>query len=450
MWSSRRRLRAASSVVSWLCLVLVVGCPRGGGDGDGDGDGVRDSDDSASIVDAGCDGDDACGAGLICDLASATCVAGFDCSVNTTICAFCGGDDVDCGFGVAPAFCDEEASVCRRVKGACAPCSDDAECGVGETGLASVCHDGFCAPGCGPCAEGFVCADGGCVPAPSTTTTGTCEGAILCADGTPCPDGTTCSALGVCLALCDADVDCALGSICADTGPARGTCVAGCPYGQRVNVDGEDRICHGDGRFGPLCPTAGSQTGCPPSTECTSSGACDLAGCQSDAECPLPRTYCDLERAACVTGCNDASDCGAFERCDENVCVAQGCRGKDSSCNLGEFCCGQELFSDASTCPDDVADGACFLAPEPWCMRCDTDDDCASAERFGFAAYCFELRRQNPDTGQDESLGKFCSTGCRDNDDCPRGIGCMSLPTPDEGTTQGCLDARCAGYPADR
>jgi hypothetical protein len=441
-------LRSPAIASLALVVVALAGCPGDGadgaeGEGEGEGGGV--------VVDAGCDADDACGAGLVCDLATSTCVAGFDCSVNTTICGFCGSPDVDCGFGEAPAFCDEDAGVCRRVKGACAPCSADDECGEGPTGLPSVCSGGFCAPGCGPCADGFTCTDGGCVPLPGTTTTGTCDGAILCGDGTPCPDGTVCGDFGVCLSLCASDVDCALGDICQDEGPARNTCVTGCSFGQRVNVDGEDQICHGDGRFGPLCPTPGETTGCPPSTECTASGACDLAGCQSDAECPLPRTYCDVASATCVTGCNDGGDCNAFELCEDNVCVAQGCRSKDSSCNLGEFCCGQEFYADASTCPAPVQDGACFLAPEPWCQTCEDDDDCRDGERFGFSAHCFELTRQNPETGQDESLGKFCSTGCRDNDDCPRGIPCVrDLPTPDGGTTQGCMDARCAGFPADR
>ncbi len=429
-----------------VALSLSVAC-EGGGDDAGEGEGEGEGEGGNQSVDIGCDADDACDAGLVCDLATAECVPGFDCSVNTTICGFCGTPDVDCGFGSAPAFCDEDAGVCRRTKGACAPCSADDECGAGSTGLPSVCDDGFCAPGCGPCGDGFTCSDGGCVPLPGTTPLGSCEGAVLCGDGSPCPDGQTCTPEGVCLRLCEADVDCPTGAICQDEGPTRNTCVQGCPFGTRVNQDGVDKICHGDGRFGDVCTVVGETTGCPPSTECTASGACDLAGCQSDAECPLPRTYCDLGTATCLNGCNDEDDCGAFELCQNNQCVAQGCRGKESSCNQGEFCCGEELFTDASTCPAPVADGACFLAQDPFCRTCEDDDDCGDINSFGFSSFCYELTRQNPDTGEDESLGKFCSTGCQTNDDCPRGIRCITdLPTPDGGTTQGCLEALCAGY----
>jgi len=440
-------VRLAPVVV--LAALALAACPEdggGGGEGEGEGEGGN-----GGSVDIGCDADDACEAGTVCDLPTGTCVPGFDCSVNTTICGFCGTPDVDCGFGSAPAFCDEDAGVCRRVKATCAACVNDGECGEGPTGLPSVCRDGFCAAGCGACPQGFTCSGGGCTPLPGTTTSGTCDGTILCGDGTVCPDGQTCSSLGVCISLCDSDVECPLGRVCQVGGPTAGTCVAGCPFGQRVNQNGIDKICHGDGRFGDPCPTPGSATGCPASTECTASGACDLAGCQSDAECPLPRTYCDLGTSTCVSGCNDVNDCNAFELCENNVCRQQGCRSKDTSCNLGEFCCGQEAFAQAGSCPAPAQSGQCFLAPEPWCQRCEDDDDCAAGATFGFTAHCYEMTRQNPETGEDENLGKFCSTGCRDNDDCPRGVRCITdLPNPDGGTTQGCLDALCASYPEQR
>ncbi|MDP2344340.1 MAG: hypothetical protein Q8O67_25500 [Deltaproteobacteria bacterium] len=428
-----------------LCMsfVVVVAACEGPleveGEGEeGEGEGGNQS------VDVGCDGDDACDDGLVCDLATGDCAPGFDCSVNTTICGFCGTPDVDCGFGSAASFCDvDHGGVCRRTKGACAPCAVDAECGVAESGLDSRCLDGFCAPGCGACPEGFGCTEGGCVPVAAA---GTCEGAILCGGDVVCPDGLTCSELGVCLALCGSDVDCALGDICVDAGPLAGTCVQGCPIGQLVNQDGVEKICHGDGRFGDPCVTPGQQGSCASGTECRSDGACELAGCQSDAECPLPRTYCDVVTATCLNGCNGVDDCAAFELCTDNQCEAQGCRGKDSSCNIGEFCCGEELFADATTCP--VDDGLCFFAPDPFCRTCAEDADCADITSFDQASFCYELTRQNPQTGADESLGKFCSTGCRDNDDCPRGVRCqLELPTSEEGvTTQGCLDVACAGF----
>lgn len=435
-----------------VAVVVVAGltsCDAPSGDGT-EGEGETAEGEGESSVDLGCDGDDACADGLVCDLPTGTCVAGFDCSVNTTICEFCGDTEVNCGFGSADAFCDvEHGGVCRRTKGACAPCTDDNECAEGSSGLASVCSDGFCAPGCGPCGDGFQCVDGGCAPLPGTTSSGTCDGAILCGDGTTCPDGETCSDSGVCLRLCDVDVDCPTGTICQADGPTQHTCVSGCPFATTVEQDGVDLICHGDGRFGLPCTTPGSSEGCPSSTECTASGACDLAGCQRDDECPLPRTYCDVPSATCKNGCNDDSDCGAFELCDvaTHVCEPQGCRGKETSCNNGEFCCGKELYSDDSTCPAPVADGECFLAPDPFCRTCADDDDCADISAFGFGSFCYEIKREDPNTGEEVNFGKFCSVGCSSNNDCPRGLRCIDdLPTPDGGTTSGCLEALCAGF----
>jgi hypothetical protein len=438
-------------VVLAFLTAVAAGCTdRDGGAADGTGtDG--DDDGGGAAVDLGCDDDGDCGAGLICDLASGACEPGFDCSVNTTICGFCGTPDVDCGFTGVEAFCDIDAGgVCRRSKGACAPCNADDQCAVGTTGLPSVCRDdgdgGFCAPGCGPCAEGFVCVDGGCQPQP---TAGACSTAVRCAAASECPQGQSCSA-GVCLALCGSDADCPLGSICADEPPLVGTCIVGCTLGQRIQQDGVDRICHGDGRYGTPCTTPGTSTGCPAGTECRADGACERAGCQSDAECPLPRTYCDVASATCVDGCNDADDCGAFEQCEGNRCVAEGCRGKNASCDNGQFCCGTELYA-TGACRDRqddvVTDGACFLAPEPFCRRCEDDGDCADIDAFGFASFCFELQRQD-EGGNAQTIGKFCSTGCRNNDDCPRGVRCLNdLPTPDGGTTSGCLESLCAAFP---
>ncbi len=427
-------------------LVVAAGCPDDGaseGEGEaGEGEGEGQS------VDVGCDADDACDAGLVCDIATGDCKAGLDCSANPGVCSFCGAPGTNCGFGDAAAFCDASGGdVCRRIKGACDVCDDDAECGVGTSGLPSVCSDGFCAPGCGPCATGFTCEAGGCVPIAQA---GSCATAVHCADGATCPDGQTCSDFGVCLKLCTRDVECAAGSFCfLDAGPQQQTCIGGCALGDTVIQDGLNKICHGDGRFGDPCPTPGSADGCPEGTECLASGACERAGCQSSAECPLARTYCDLPTETCLDGCADANDCGAFELCgDDNQCQAQGCRSKDTSCELGQFCCGAELFADAAGCPADIDDGACFTAPDPFCRDCAEDADCADIDAFGFSSFCYELKRQNPDTGEDETIGKFCSTGCRDDLDCPRGVGCQTdLPTPEDGvTTQGCLDAICAGF----
>lgn len=442
--------RALALVLS-LFAALLVGCPDNntgtGGDGGASADAGGKGGGTGGVVDLGCSADQQCASGEICDLATGDCVAGLDCSGNPGRCSFCDDASTGCGF-VEQAYCDDSAGVCRRPKSTCGACASDAECGRNEdNGLPNKCIDGFCAEGCGQCPAGFQCTSGGCVPAPNA---GSCDGAILCPDGQGCPDGTRCSDLGVCLSICDGDGECPAGKICwLDPGPLLGQCIDGCPRGETRTVGGVEEVCHANGRFGPLCPTEGATTGCPAGLECGAGGVCLLPGCQSDNDCNVARTYCDTTTGECVEGCNSDDDCGAFELCETatNTCKAQGCRGKDVSCNLGEWCCGHEVYDDASTCPAPVAEGECFLAPDPWCRTCEDNDDCADIDNFGFPSFCYELTQQD-ENGEEVSLGKFCSVGCNSNLDCPRGIPCqMELPTDQEGvTTQGCLAALCAGF----
>lgn len=458
----RERIPARSSAVIPLKVLAVLiavavtssACPGA----DGPGVDVRDAGSgggagSGGTVAARCHADDACGPGEFCDLETGDCKAGLDCTGNPSACSFCGDIAVDCGFGAAEAYCSA-AGVCRRAKGACAPCTDDMECAEAPSGLPSRCTDGFCAPGCGACPPGFRCEGGGCLPVGGVAQ---CETALSCADGAErCPDGQTCTALGVCLALCAADADCPAGRICSlEPGPTQQQCVAGCPLGGRVTQDGVAKVCHADGRYGLPCATAGSSSGCPVGTECDAAGVCQRAGCQSDAECPLARTYCDLASETCVDGCNSVDDCGAFETCEGGRCRPEGCRGKELSCNLGEWCCGAEAFANPAACPAGVTDGMCFLAPDPWCRVCADNADCADIAASPFAggrpSSCLELTRTNM-AGQQESLGKFCSVGCASDADCPRGLDCVQgLPTDQQGvTTSGCLDALCPSIAAAR
>lgn len=427
-----------------MSLALVAGCPEptgtvepepsaDGGDAPGPGAGP------GVVVDLGCSSDANCDAGQICDLAEGVCVDGYDCSGNPGLCEFCGEAGFDCGFG-GPAYCDTDAGTCRRSKATCDTCANDAECGS-NANFDNKCIDGFCADGCGACPAGFACQGGGCVPVEQA---GSCEGAITCRDGETCPDGQRCSDLGVCLNICSDDTECGPGEICSqDPGPLLGICISGCPPRETLMSNGETLICHANGRFGSQCA---DNSGCPSGLECeTDIGYCASPGCQSSADCPLPRTYCNVATGECVDGCETEDDCGAFELCEENTCVKQGCRGKDVSCGLGEWCCGHEFYDDPSTCPTGVEEGSCFLTPDPWCRTCEDDDDCADIDRLGYASHCYELQQED-ENGETVSLGKFCSVGCNNNVDCPRGLQCaMDIPTPTEGeTTNGCLSALCA------
>ncbi len=414
--------------------------PTGDGDGDtdgGDGDGDGDpGDGDVNPVDLGCSADTACGNGEVCDLETGECVAGLDCSANPSICAFCSDPGDSCNTGTAPTYCDEDAGVCRRAKATCDACSGDAECGDGAN-FPNKCVDGYCAEGCGACPAGFQCAGGGCVP---VQTAGSCESALICRNGETCPDGERCSELGVCLRLCEDDDECPAGQICSlEAGPLNQQCINGCPEGQTVMSGGQTLICHADGRFGLPCP----DTACAPGFECDmSDGHCDVSGCQNSQDCPLVRTYCDTGTGECVDGCENAGDCGAFEECVDMQCVAGGCRGKDVSCNLGEWCCGTEFFAD-NACPAEVEEGDCFLTPEPWCRTCEENDDCADLSVGGSAPPCLELTQQD-ENGNDVSLGKYCPVGCESNIDCPRGLQCLEVPIDDQGNTgMACIGAIC-------
>jgi hypothetical protein len=447
MESNPMRLRLGLFV--GVAVGLSLGCSgvadgqNGGANGEGEGEGGP-----ATPVPLACQLDEDCGAGLVCDQTTGDCVGGQDCSQNPDICAFCGDltlvPPLECGFSTGPAFCDQGAAVCRRQRLTCQPCDDSAQCADGPTGLASLCTEGFCAAGCGACPLGFACDGGGCVPVGGIEL---CATSIDCRDGAACPVGERCTDLGVCLPVCQDDSECPLGEVCEDTpGPQQGSCVDGCPTGDARTENGVENVCHADGHYRERCPTAPCVAG----TECDPSGVCQRTGCVDDNDCDLMRTVCDIAQGICVDGCNDAGDCGAFEDCDVvdgvGTCVPQGCQGKDLSCSLGQWCCGAEAFADAADCPSSVADGQCFVAPDPWCRSCVGDDDCADIERLGYASSCYELQ-----DGEGNSLGKFCSVGCDSNADCPRGVDCvLDLPTADGATTHGCLDALCPAIAAAR
>jgi hypothetical protein len=410
----------------------------------------------AGIVSSRCLRDQDCGAGHVCGPGDAGCLAGVPCSVGSFVCGECGaGGTLNCGYEDATSYCDTAAATCRRTLSSCEPCTADEQCGENlQLGLANRCVDygtdgRFCGLACaGTCSEGFVCeAMGACRV---SATVGTCSGAIPCTGDEVCPDGQHCTTYaadparqGVCLAFCLFDDDCPLGTICqTDPGASFGQCIQGCAPGSQVN---EDRICHAWGRYGATCPTAA----CPVEYNCSASsdGYCEAAGCDADNECPLSRTYCDVGARTCVTGCQADDHCGAFEQCEGGTCVSQGCRGKDLSCNLGQFCCGTEVYAPlGEACPAGVETGECFVMPDPYCRGCDDDNACADIQRFGQASHCYELSRGTADGGS-SPVGKFCSVGCQTDDDCPRGVPCLDLPAGQNGEmVKGCIDPMCAVF----
>lgn len=459
-----------SSTTARCCLLaalFLAGCtPKTSSSSSSSGGGGGAGFD-AGIVSNNCLRDQECGVGKVCLGNDAGCQSGAPCT-NDGVCGECeSGGSLNCGF-VGSAYCDQGAGVCRRILSSCEPCSADAQCGENiQLGLPNKCLSypsggKFCGLACTgtSCSEGFACltaagtncgANGMDCACRASAAVGSCEGAVACSVEADCPTGTHCTTAasltprpGVCLAFCLYDNECPAGKVCQDQpGLNFGQCIQGCTPGQ---AGPNGTICHGWGRNGPTCPF----TACAAGFECSSdtSGYCRLPGCQTDTQCLLARTVCDTSTSTCVPGCHTVDDCGAFELCTNGQCEAQGCRGKNLSCNMGQFCCGKELYDPATTgaltCPAGVTTGSCFNMPDPFCRTCADDDACGDITSFGQASHCYELQREAGDGGT-ASLGKFCSVGCRDSNDCPRGLPCQNLPAGQNGEmVKGCMDALCA------
>ncbi len=427
------------------------------------------------VEDNSCVFDTDCGVAEVCDDATQLCITGLDCSLNATICGFCVSGDQDCGFDPAPAYCDANAGVCRRVHSSCMPCVRDSQCTTADAYYDNHCvsyPDGnYCGVDCAhgqACPRGFSCTEGICL---LEEVVGTCTDAPSCNSENEtevCPTGTYCTTRdfpgrqGVCLNTCLTDDDCTRPQICrSDPGPRYGTCIDGCSPAGTVMGSG---VCHEDGRAGAYCATDSDCLGIvgiggfechDNSGHCdgrTCQGWCEQGGCDDSSECPLPRSYCDQASRTCLDGCAVDGDCGAFELCDTDThsCHTQPCRGKDLSCGLEQWCCGTELYDNSAEpehrdCPADVEFGACFQMSDPYCRTCEDNDDCLDIHNFGYDSFCYELTKED-DQGNEISLGKYCSVGCETNMDCPRGIACIQeLPDPNDenNTLKGCLDARC-------
>ncbi len=419
----------------------------------------------AGLVGNSCVRDQDCGSGRIC-AGDGGCANGLPCTAGSFVCGECEpGGSASCGFS-AVAYCDAPAAVCRRVLSSCEPCTSDDTCGENiQLGVPNKCIDygngqRFCGLACtgNNCSAGFECqaAAGGacagagcaCKVAPAV---GACQGAVPCTTDAECPTGNHCTTAasnpprrGVCLAFCLADNECPRGKVCqTQPGPSFGQCIMGCVAGQ---AGPNGTICHEWGRNGPRCPA----TACMSGYECSAAvdGYCQLPGCQTDSECVLARTICNMATGECEPGCRTEADCGAFELCTNGQCVEQGCRGKDLSCNLGQFCCGKELYDpagmDSQACPSDVMTGDCFTMRDPFCRTCMDDNGCMDINSFGLGSHCYELQRGDADGGS-QTIGKFCSVGCRTGNDCPRGMPCQDVPAGQNGEmVKACLSPLCA------
>lgn len=348
-----------------------------------------------------------------------------DCASGLCFPAADGGDLTGWTGGACTAACDEQA------------CPPDAACVTLSIG-------DFCMPGCdadADCREGYVCADGGCLPD--------------CRDGWDCgvlltcnPDSGRCEMeSGVLAGLgepCDADAGCASG-VCFEEGVdaawAGGSCVAPCTEAcanDCVVIEGQAwcvGACDAGCRDGYVCnpganaclPDCRSGWDCGASFVCGADGVCALnpsllvelgGACTSDARCASEICFEETDvdgptgwtGGACVEPCTP----GCATRCvvvEEQAWCLAACA--DGACRDGYVCQPQtgSCLPDCRggwDCGDQFvcgADGLCALA-NPALARvgepCTDDAQCLSG-------ICFEATDGTTDTGW---AGGACAAPC--------------------------------------
>lgn len=382
-----------------------------------------------------CKTDDECAVlanGSVCDTRSGDCVAGKGCNDVTN----CQPDDptdpcyqlgVQCRCDTRDAPDTTTHGTCRRRKGACEPCTTDAECGddpvifgppgigygkcramTGDTSGAKFClyqRVGACS--CGKVQD----TEGLCRPVNNSCTEVGCRNDKNCSNNTVCtvnlPDGAGACG-GVCKPRCRWDFD------------TRELAMPGCPGGQTCWVDSANldagSLFYGSGRCtapcagdadckAPMNAFGGANLVC--AGEKLKSGGNDAKRCRADGqcmddfECPdlpsdqPPLGYCDKGSRTCKTDCREGSDpisgkpyrdCRMPYGCSGGTCKLLSCLqqgGANIACVRGQFCCGEDKDGDgkADPCPPVAEQDAagCYDAPKPpFCTACMNNDSCKS------------------------------------------------------------------------
>ncbi len=440
---SRRLALSFALAAGSALLALASGCsnnssPRG-----------ADAGSVSRLVGRSCSVDDECG-GLRCDAIRRQCVCLSDescasakdtdgsplpyCNNFTGLCvaqvAGCKGDG-DCS---ADSFCDQQVRACRPLKGFCATCTSDEECGGPEDNCITDPKLGtrFCGQKCtadANCSVGSTCQEFNgvkqCWP----------EAGKDCTNFRPCtPDS---------LKTCGGDAN------CADSADQRcdvgqGKCVA------RVNVCSNALICEGRSRTcQPKCNTDADCLIVRSDLACISHSCQPLGVCQTDLDCPANK-ICSLPLVGsapgeCVPFCSSRYDCPLGQICltlngrtsCQPKCLANDDCPPDQHCqkaagdNLG-LCQG----TPASTCQFDAACGTCGMCDAArtscvsgqtrgLCKPCGTDSDCGSG-------HCLDLKGAG-------GVQSRCGIPCPPSG-CPNGFFCAEICL--NGSYQG---ATCTG-----
>lgn len=370
---------------------------------------------------------------------------------------FCTGTGANCpadGFVAAETQCRGAAGVCDAVEvctGTSGTCPDDAllpnttECRANSGGGCDVAE--FCTGLDVNCPnDAFVAADTQCRAASCSGTTATlaasCTGsAAACPDVQTTSCGTFICGASTCLALCESDLQCALGNYCAagaclpkltlggactannmcasdhcvdgvccdtacsgqceacDVETSVGTCtaVSGAPHGEiRSQCAGVGTTCGGTcgGTDRTACtyPTV--------TTECRAASCADgvatlAAGCNGEGTCPTLQTQAcspyQCGTTQCLGDCEIDAQCAAGNYCSAGLCVPKldngtACGGNNqcTSANCVDgVCCNTSCTEQCEACNIEGSLGTCSPvtgAPRGTRPACATDgSSCAGA-----------------------------------------------------------------------
>ncbi|TNE49631.1 MAG: hypothetical protein EP343_11260 [Deltaproteobacteria bacterium] len=410
---------------------------------------------SAGCGNPACNGDDACGAGFICE--SSTCVKGCD----TGDCEkgkYCDGRRCKSGC-LSNANCSEDKPACETKTKTCVECINSEDCKKEKAG--QVCD----AQSCRACENDKECSSG-----LSCNKEGKCtEGKSTCPPGqVEYPEGSA-----KCHDSCDTLKCESKNRVCdnKDQAPTCGSCQQG--FAENPTTKSCEKACQSKQDCSSTEVCKSNVCGpCKEDTDCGSGFECDAGGCKPigsackpdeieypensktcipkcetlqcasknrDCQDPNPSKQCGGCKAGyksktpdgnCEKKCSNNTDCSNGQICKNELCSScqsnadcsngeQVCQGgqcqackQDSDCDAGREC-------DQSTCRDKCPDGYERDTQTRQCYDVCATLNCGSKSRVCDKAStpiqcgaCISTHKENPSTQK-------CEKKCFDNKDCP-------------------------------
>ena len=435
----------------------------------------------------GCQSDNDCPAGQLCDATTGKCGAKAECTSNADCkdptkplckdgkCEAKGSEcfsDVDCPADKSRCVdnkcttpeCSSDADCNDPTKSKCvggvcqAECEKDADCTDGKSCVSGqcqvvsecktdadckdkdkpLCKNEQCVPECqvdADCANGNICIDNKCTPPPPECTTN-----ADCQD----PTKPICQN-GACVARppCKTDAEC--------TDPAKPVCVNGI-CGPKTGCK-SDADCAADAAK-PRCVVATGQCqACATDAHCKAWQQCNTTSftcttrpgqCGVDKDCPQTLPYCESNK--CVS-CRTDANCRKFNACQSGNCVYVGCRQDtecapqvcdkqstqcvdcltNANCKTGEVCTNNKCVKGPSCTKDaDCAKPtpACDTAAGK-CVECTNATFCPAGYKCT-GGKCVNCTQDSECQSGQICLSQKCTVGCRVDRDCALGTICKA------------------------